>query len=107
MAKHDLTNALEKSFTFSIEDKEYEFRKPTVREMREVAKKFAAVEKEEDDDKKDALAQEALDHFYTFVTPMNHDLDIKSVLDDQPMSVQAGFNEMIRVELGVQSSDEE
>jgi hypothetical protein len=41
MAKYDLTGSLETKFSFSISDKEFEFRKPTVREMREVAKKFA------------------------------------------------------------------
>lgn len=104
MAKYDLTNALEKSFTFVIDDLEYEFKKPTVREMREVQKKFSAVEREDDEDKKEVLALEALDEFYKFVTPIGHESSVKAVLEDQPISVQTAFNDMVRQELGADSS---
>jgi len=100
MAKHDLTNALEKSFTFSIDEKEYEFNKPTVREMRSVSKKFAAAESEANSADKEALAQEALDEFYKFVKPTNNDTPIGELLENQPMSVQIAFNEMVQKELG-------
>ena len=100
MAKYDLTGSLESDFTFTIGDKEFSFRKPTVREMREVAKKFANIDKETDQDKQTELSDEAMATLYQFVTPVSHGSNIKDVLDDQPVSVQVVFNEMIKKELG-------
>lgn len=100
MAKYDLTGSLENDFTFAIGDKEFKFRKPTVREMREVAKKFAGIDTEEDLDKQQTMSDEAMAELYKFVTPVEHDSNIKDVLDDQPVSVQAAFNDMIKKELG-------
>ncbi len=100
MAKYDLTGSLETKFSFTIGDKEFEFRKPTVREMREVAKKFAGIEKEQDIDKQTQMSDEAMAELYTFVVPVGHDASIRDSLEDQPVSVQAAFNEMIKKELG-------
>lgn len=99
MAKYDLTGSLESKFTFTIGDKEFEFRKPTVREMREVAKKFAGIENETDLDKQTQLSDEAMGELYKFVQPVGHDSNIKDVLDDQTVDVQAAFNDMIKKEL--------
>jgi len=100
MAKYDLTGSLETSFTFSIADKEFSFRKPTVREMRSVANKFSAIEKEEDVNKQTEMSDEAMAQLYQFVHPVNHDSSIKELMDDQPVDVQVAFNEMIKKELG-------
>lgn len=100
MAKYDLTGSLETEFTFAIGDKEFEFKKPTVREMREVSKKFSAIEKEEDTEKQTQMGDEAMAELYKFVKPIGHDADLKSLLDDQPVGVQVAFNEMIKKELG-------
>lgn len=100
MAKYDLTGSLENEFTFAIGEKEFTFRKPTVREMREVAKKFAGIEKETDAEKQTQLSDEAMAELYKFVSPVNHDADLKTLLDDQPVGVQVAFNEMIKKELG-------
>ena len=100
MAKYDLTGSLETKFSFSIGEKEFEFRKPTVREMREVAKKFAGIEKEEDVEKQTQLSDEAMAELYKFVLPINHDVNLKELMDDQPVGVQVAFNEMIKKELG-------
>lgn len=100
MAKYDLTGSLETKFTFTIGDKEFEFRKPTVREMREVAKKFAGIENETDLDKQTKKSDEAMASLYTFVVPVGHEVTIRDTLEDQPVSVQAAFNEMIKKELG-------
>lgn len=100
MAKYDLTGSLETKFTFTIGDKEFEFRKPTVREMREVAKKFSGIEKEEDLDKQTKMSEAAMAELYKFVIPVGHEVTIHDTLEDQPVSVQAAFNEMIKKELG-------
>lgn len=100
MAKYDLTGSLETNFTFSIGDKEFEFKKPTVREMREVAKKFSAIEKEQDVDKQTQMSDDAMAELYKFVKPIGHEVDLKGLLDDQPVDVQVAFNEMIKKELG-------
>lgn len=100
MAKYDLTGSLESKFTFTIGDKEFEFRKPTVREMREVAKKFAGLEAETDPDKQTQMSDEAMGELYKFVSPVGHDAVLKDLLDDQPVDVQAAFNDMIKKELG-------
>lgn len=100
MAKYDLTGSLETKFTFAIGELEFEFNKPTVREMREVAKKFATIEKEEDVEKQTQMSDEAMAELYRFVTPIGHDADIKTVLDNQTVDVQVAFNEMIKTELG-------
>lgn len=100
MAKYDLTGSLENDFTFNIGDKDFSFRKPTVREMREVAKKFANIDKETDQDKQTEMSDAAMAQLYQFVTPVGHDSNVKDVLDDQPVSVQVAFNEMIKKELG-------
>lgn len=103
MAKYDLTGSLETSFTFAIGDKEFTFNKPTVREMREVSKKFSGIEKEEDVEKQTQLSDEAMSELYKFVSPLNHDANIKDLLDEQPVGVQVAFNEMIKKELGATS----
>jgi len=99
MAKYDLTGALEVEFTFAISEKEFTFRKPTVREMREIANKFAIVDKEEDLEKQQKLNDAAMAELYKFITPINHQEDLKTLLDDQPVDVQNAFNEMIKTEL--------
>lgn len=100
MAKYDLTGSLEEKFTFTIGDKEFEFRKPTVREMREVAKKFSGIDQETDVEVQTQKSDEAMAELYNFVGPVGHDESIKSVLDSQQVGVQVAFNEMIKKELG-------
>lgn len=99
MAKYDLTGSLETEFTFSIGDKEFKFKKPTVREMRLVAKKFAGIEKEQDMDKQTEMSDDAMAELYKFVAPVGHEADLKELMDDQPVGVQVAFNEMIKKEL--------
>lgn len=99
MAKYDLTGSLETKFTFSINDKEFEFRKPTVREMRLVAKQFAGIEKEKDTEKQQTLSDEAMVELYKFCVPVGHDADLKALMEEQPMGVQLAFNNMIKKEL--------
>ncbi len=100
MAKYDLTGGLERKFTFSIDDKEFEFSKPTVREMRALLKKFASVEKEKDTDKQLKLSDAAMADLYKFIVPVNHDANIAELMQDMPIGVQNGFNDMIKKELG-------
>lgn len=100
MAKYDLTGSLETSFTFAIGDKEFSFRKPTVREMRAVAKTFSDVEKEQDADKQIEASEEAMSELFKFVEPIDHTTNIADLMNDQPMGVQIAFNEMIKDELG-------
>lgn len=100
MAKYDLTGSLETSFTFAINDKEFRFRKPTVREMRAVASRFSNIEKETDSDKQAQMSDEAMAELYRFVEPIDHDADLKELMDDLPIGVQVAFNEMIKKELG-------
>jgi hypothetical protein len=100
MAKYDLTGSLEKDFTFSIDDQNYTMRKPTVREMRELVKKFAAVDKEADVEKQGELSEEALKGIFVFITPTEGSRPIGEVLDEQPAEVQVAFNNMIAAELG-------
>ena len=100
MAKYDLTGSLEEKFTFSIGDKVFEFRKPTVREMREVSKKFSGIEQETDVELQTQKSDEAMAELYKFIVPVEHDANIKDVLDNQQVGVQVAFNEMIKKELG-------
>ena len=100
MAKYDLTGSLEDKFTFTIGSKEFEFRKPTVREMREVSKKFSGIEAETDVEVQTQKSDEAMSELYKFVIPVGHDESIKDVLDSQQVGVQVAFNEMIKKELG-------
>ena len=100
MAKYDLTGSLETEFTFGINDKEFRFKKPTVREMREIAKKFSGISEEQDPETQSQMSDEAMNELYKFVIPINHDVDIKELMEDQPMGVQIAFNEMIKKELG-------
>lgn len=103
MAKYDLTGSLERDFTFSIDDKEFSFRKPTVREMREIAKQFSGIEKEKNQDKQIELGDEAMATLYGYITPVGHDQKIGDVIADYPVSVQTAFNDMIKKELGATS----
>lgn len=99
MAKYDLTNSLETSFTFAINDKEFTFRKPTVREMRAVAKLFSGIDSEKDPEKQVELSDQAMTELYKFIEPIGHGENVKDLLEDQPIDVQAAFNEMIKKEL--------
>ncbi len=103
MAKYDLSGGLETSFTFTIEDKEYKFRKPTVREMRGIAKQFSGIEKEKDQDKQLAAGDKAMATLYEYVEPVDHDTPIAEFILDQPLGVQSAFNDMIKKELGASS----
>jgi len=100
MPKYDLTGSLEKDFTFSINGLEFSFRKPTVREMRELSKKFAAIDKESDVEEQAYRSEEAMKAMYAFCTSVNHGRELSEVLDEQPVGVQVAFNEMIQSELG-------
>lgn len=103
MAKYDLTGSLETKFTFAIAEREFEFRKPTVREMRSVAVKFAGIDKEKDTVKQTKMSDEAMAELYKFVTPVGHTENLKELLDDQQVGVQIAFNDMIKKELGSES----
>ncbi len=100
MAKYDLSGALETSFTFTIDGKEFEFRKPTVREMREIAKQFSGIEKEKDADKQLAAGDKAMATLYEYVKSVGHEVSISELMPDQPVGVQTAFNDMIKKELG-------
>lgn len=100
MAKYDLTGSLEKDFTFSINGEEFVFQKPTVREMRGLAKKFAAIQQETDPEKQSELSEAAMAELYNYIKNTTSDRHIADVLDEQPMDVQLLFNEMIQKELG-------
>ena len=100
MAKYVLTEALDVDFTFAIGDKEFKFRKPTVREMRSIAKMFQGIDKETDTDKQIELSDRAMNELYSFVTPIDHDLYVGDLIQDQPIGVQNAFNDMIKKELG-------
>lgn len=100
MAKYDLTGSLETTFTFAIDDKEFKFRKPTVREMRAIANKFAGIDKEQDPERQSQLSEEAMTELYGFVENVNHDANLRDLMEDQPMGVQLAFNDMIKKELG-------
>ena len=100
MAKYDLTNSLETEFTFTIGDKEFSFRKPTVREMRALAKQFSGISTEEDSEKQAELSDVAMQELYKFIAPINHKENIADLMDQQPVGVQIAFNEMMKKELG-------
>lgn len=100
MAKYDLTGSLETEFTFNIGDQEFIFHKPTVRQMRELSKGFSAIANESDPEKQADLSQDAMNGLYQYITNTTSDRHIADVLDEQPMDVQLGFNEMIQKELG-------
>lgn len=104
MAKYNLSSSLETSFTFEITTKdgvkEYSFRKPTVREMREVAKTFSGIDKEQDAEKQVEMSDQAMAELYGFIEPVGHDTPVAEVLDEQTIDVQKAFNEMIKTELG-------
>ncbi len=100
MAKYDLTSSLETSFTFTIGNREFSFRKPTVREMRVISKSFSGIDKEQDSDKQIEMSDIAMAEIYKFVNPVGHSDRIEDVLADQPVSVQVAFNDMIKKELG-------
>lgn len=101
MAKYDLTSSLERDFTFSINGEEFLFRKPTVREMRSLAKKFSLVNKETDPDEQMTRSDEAMQDLYQYIENVKGNRPIAEVLDEQPVDVQVLFNEMIQKELGV------
>lgn len=103
MAKYDLTSSLEHDFTFTIDGKEFSFRKPTVREMRDVAKVFSKIDKEKDTDKQIEMSDGAMAELYKFVTPVGHEEKIADVLADQNIGVQNAFNDMIKKELSAGS----
>jgi hypothetical protein len=100
MANYDLTGSLEKDFTFNLNDEKYVFRKPTVREMRALAKKFAGIEKETDPDVQSAKSEEAMQELYTYIQPLDNARPVAEALEDQPMGAQIAFNDMIQIELG-------
>lgn len=102
MAKHDLTGSLEKDFTFSINGEEFTFRKPTVREARELGKQFVAVQKETDEDKQMELSDEAMRTLYQYITSEG-DRPIADVMEEQTVDVQSAFMSMIQTELGPKS----
>lgn len=99
MAKYDLTGSLEKDFTFSINGEGFTFRKPTVREMRNLAKGFSAIDKETDTDKQQELSDEAMQALFQYITSDDGGRSIAEVLDEQTIDVQIAFNEMILAEL--------
>lgn len=98
MAKYDLTGSLDPTFSFSISGREFEFRKPTVREMRNISKVFSAVEAEADPDAQVEANERAMKELYAFVRPLGHDSDIAEMMETQPVDVQIAFNEMLSKE---------
>lgn len=103
MADYDLTGALKTKFTFSIGEYEFEFRKPTVREMREVAKKFQGIDENADTNTQIEKSDEAMQELYNFIIPVGHEKNVADLISDQPVGVQVAFNEMIKKELGASS----
>jgi hypothetical protein len=100
MADYDLTGKLKKEFTFSIDGQEYVFHKPTVRDMRSLAKKFNAINKELDPDAQVDLTDEALTELFKYIDSIGESRPIAEVMDEQTVDVQNLFNDMILKELG-------
>lgn len=100
MAKYNLTNSLETSFTFSIDGKEFSFRKPTVREMREISKKFSSVGGEDDAEKQSEMNDAAMRELYSLISPIGHGENIADLIENQTIGVQIAFNDMMKKELG-------
>lgn len=100
MAKYDLTGSLEKSFNFNIGTLEYSFRKPTVREMREISKAFQGVDDDANPEVQLEQSEKGLDALYSLVTPVGHSTPIRETLDNSTVDVQIAFNEMVQKELG-------
>lgn len=100
MAKYNLTSAIEKTFDFDIDEYQFRFKKPTVREMKVVAKAFSGIDENASPDEQAAKSEEAMRELYQFISPVGHDKYIGDVMEDQPMQVQLGFNEMVQTELG-------
>lgn len=100
MAKYDLTGSLETSFNFNIGTLEYSFRKPTVREMRNISKAFQGVDDSADPEVQMEQSEKGLNELYALVTPVGHNSPIREVLDNSTVDVQMAFNEMVQKELG-------
>lgn len=100
MADYVLTGNLKREFTFSIDDKDFLFRKPTVREMRTIAKVFSEINSIDSEEEQLARSDDAMAEIYKFISPVNHSESIADVIIDQPVDVQVAFNEMVRKEIG-------
>lgn len=99
MAKYDLTSSLDTSFNFTIGAQEFTFRKPTVREMRNISRAFSGINDEADPDVQLEKSDAAMQSLYSFITPVGHAAEIAEVMANQTVDVQVAFNEMIQKEL--------
>lgn len=105
---YNLSDNVNPTFPFQIDGKKFEFRYPILEEVEEVQSLSSELDAEQakaDDQKDEAKIKELSDKFmdfvYGFISPIEHQDNIKDVLKKSNIIIVRNFNYMIRKELSV------
>ena len=102
MATYNLSDNISKSFSFEIDGKVYDFRRPLVSELKANQKIQAELDAASTPEEKQAVADKMQKFVYNLITPVDHDVSIEKALDESPVNVLQAFNKMAEKELSAQ-----
>jgi len=102
MSSYNLTDNVNDSFVFSLRGNKFEMRYPKTSELEEIQQITNELqEKEGDKEAEKALNEKLIDSLYSFISPVDHDVQIKEALSNENIKVLQNFNTMIKSELSV------
>lgn len=99
----DLSDNVDDNFDFALRGKKYVMKYPKTGELEDIQKLNQEYEKIEDKESLKAkdLEDQLSNAIYEYITPVDHDVQIKDALREENVKVLKKFNVMIREELAV------
>lgn len=98
----DLSDNVDDSFDFTLRGKKYTMRYPRTGELEEIQElsvKYETLVATSPEAKE--IEKQLSDAIYKYITPVEHETNIKDALRDENIKVLKNFNVMIKTELAV------
>lgn len=106
MSNYNLSDNVNDSFDFVLRDLKFSMRYPQTAELEDVQTLSKELQDAQDADVKDEakikeITEKLEGVLYSFISPVEHDTDIRTALRKENIRVMRNFNAMIRTELAV------
>lgn len=99
MATYNLSDNISKSFVFEIEGLLYEFRRPLVKELKDVQNVQKEMDAAASEEEKQVISDKMSSFVYGLIEPIDHKTSIEEALEASPVNVLKAFNKMVETEL--------
>ena len=99
---YNLTDNVNDGFKFDIRGKVFFMKYPTTEEIEELQKMSEETKKSSDNGTASYEdSQEVQEYMYQFITPVDHEVDIREALKTENLKVLQRFNSMVKAEFSI------